>query len=121
MENLAKGYGDRTLFRGLTFDPPGQAGRDRRQRHGQIDADEDHHRRRDGGHGLHGARVDGQLRFLDQSRTVLDDDISVFDNITDGNEQLPFGSTVIDSRAYVARFNFRGEDQQRKVGGAQVG
>jgi ATPase subunit of ABC transporter with duplicated ATPase domains len=54
-----------------------------------------------------------EMSFIDQSRTVLDDTQSVFQNITDGNEQLPFGSRTIDSRAYVARFNFKGEDQQR--------
>ena len=54
-----------------------------------------------------------ELSYLDQSRIILDDDKSVWENITDGNEQLPFGTVVIDSRAYVARFNFKGEDQQR--------
>ena len=56
------------------------------------------------------------LSYLDQSRTVLDDKKSVWENITEGNEQLPFGNRVIDSRAYVARFNFKGEDQQRLLG-----
>ncbi|MDP6370630.1 MAG: ATP-binding cassette domain-containing protein, partial [Planctomycetota bacterium] len=51
-----------------------------------------------------------------QSRTILNDDESVFQNITEGNEQLPFGNRTIDSRAYVARFNFKGEDQQRPLG-----
>ena len=118
VENLAKGYGDRTLFRGLTFSIPPQAklgviganGMGKSTLMKIIIGDET----ADEGSMELGSTV--QLRFLDQSRTVLDDDISVFDNITDGNEQLPFGSTVIDSRAYVARFNFRGEDQQRKVG-----
>jgi ATPase subunit of ABC transporter with duplicated ATPase domains len=47
---------------------------------------------------------------------VLDDQKTVFENITDGNEQLPFGNRTIDSRAYVARFNFKGEDQQKLLG-----
>jgi len=118
VENLAKGYGERTLFRGLSFSIPPQAklgviganGMGKSTLMKIIIGDE----AADEGSMELGSTV--QLRFLDQSRTVLDDDISVFDNITDGNEQLPFGSTVIDSRAYVARFNFRGEDQQRKVG-----
>ena len=118
VKNLEKGYGDRTLFRDLTFSIPPQAklgviganGMGKSTLMKIIIGDET----ADEGSMELGSTV--QLRFLDQSRTVLDDDVSVFDNITDGNEQLPFGSTVIDSRAYVARFNFRGEDQQRKVG-----
>ena len=54
-----------------------------------------------------------EMTFIDQSRTVLDDDASVYQNITEGNEQLEFGTRTIDGRAYVARFNFKGEDQQR--------
>jgi ATP-binding cassette ChvD family protein len=56
------------------------------------------------------------LRYLDQSRTILDDSKSVFDNITEGNPQIPFGAKVLEGRAYVARFNFRGEDQQKLLG-----
>jgi energy-dependent translational throttle protein EttA len=57
-----------------------------------------------------------EISFVDQSRTVLNDDETVFKNITDGNEILAFGARTIDSRAYVARFNFKGEDQQRPLG-----
>tara|TARA_R110002126_G_scaffold19349_3_gene72517 strand:+ start:1819 stop:3489 length:1671 start_codon:yes stop_codon:yes gene_type:complete len=57
-----------------------------------------------------------EISFVDQSRTVLNDEDTVFKNITDGNEILAFGSRTIDSRAYVARFNFKGEDQQRPLG-----
>jgi len=57
-----------------------------------------------------------QLTWLDQSRTVLDDEKSVYDNITEGNPQIPFGSKLLDGRAYVARFNFKGEDQQKLLG-----
>jgi ATP-binding cassette ChvD family protein len=118
VENLAKGYGDRTLFRGLTFSIPPQAklgviganGMGKSTLMKIIIGDET----ADEGSMELGSTV--QLRFLDQSRTVLDDDISVFDNITDGNEQLPFDGKTIDGRAFVARFNFRGEDQQKLVG-----
>jgi len=118
VEGLAKGYGDRTLFRDLTFSLPAQAklgvigpnGMGKSTLMRIIIGDET----ADAGKAELGQTV--LLRFLDQSRTVLDDDQTVFQNITDGNEQLPFGTTVIDSRAYVARFNFKGEDQQRKVG-----
>jgi len=57
-----------------------------------------------------------QMVYLDQSRTVLDDEQSVYDNITDGNEQLPFDGKTIDGRAFVARFNFKGEEQQKLLG-----
>src|SRR5262249_13916259 len=57
-----------------------------------------------------------KLTYLDQSRTILDDEKSVFDNITEGTPQIPFGSKLLDGRAYVARFNFKGEDQQKLLG-----
>jgi sulfate-transporting ATPase len=56
------------------------------------------------------------LRYLDQSRAILDDSKSVYDNITEGNPQIPYGGKVLDGRAYVARFNFKGEDQQKLLG-----
>ena len=57
-----------------------------------------------------------KLTYLDQSRMVLDDKQSVYDNITEGNDLIPFGSKTIDGRAFVARFNFKGEDQQKLLG-----
>jgi len=118
VKGVKKAYGDRTLFEDLTFSLPPQAklgviganGMGKSTLMKIIIGTET----ADAGEVELGQTV--LLRFLDQSRTVLDDDKSVFDNITDGNEQLPFGTSVIDSRAYVARFNFKGEDQQRKVG-----
>ena len=56
------------------------------------------------------------LRYLDQSRAILDDSKSVYDNITEGNPQIPYGGKILDGRAYVARFNFKGEDQQKLLG-----
>ncbi len=117
IKELTKGYGDRTLFKDVTFSMPPQAklgviganGMGKSTLMKIIIGTEE----ADSGVVEMGSTV--LLRFLDQSRTVLDDDQTVFQNITDGNEQLPFGNTVIDSRAYVARFNFKGEDQQRKV------
>ncbi len=57
-----------------------------------------------------------KMVWLDQSRTVLDDAKTVYDNITEGNPQIPFGNKILDGRAYVARFNFKGEDQQKLLG-----
>ncbi len=56
------------------------------------------------------------LRYLDQSRAILDNDKSVYDNITEGNPQIAYGGKTLDGRAYVARFNFKGEDQQKLLG-----
>ena len=117
IKGVGKSYGERTLFSDLTFSLPPQAklgviganGMGKSTLMKIIMGTET----ADGGEVEIGSTV--LMRFLDQSRTVLDDDKSVFENITDGNEQLPFGTATIDSRAYLARFNFRGEDQQRKV------
>ena len=57
-----------------------------------------------------------KLTYLEQSRTVLDDEKSVYENITEGQDLIPFGNTTIEGRAYVARFNFKGEDQQKLLG-----
>ncbi len=56
------------------------------------------------------------LAYVDQTRETLSPDRSVFEEITGGEEEIPFGSRKINGRAYVSRFHFRGPDQQRKVG-----
>jgi len=56
------------------------------------------------------------ISYLDQSRLILDDKATVYENITEGNDLIPFGTTTMDGRAYVSRFNFRGEDQQKVLG-----
>jgi len=62
-----------------------------------------------------------EICYLDQSRLVLDDEKTVFQEITDGLDEIPFGQGFIASRAYLARFNFRGEDQQKLVGNLSGG
>ncbi|MEM7517678.1 MAG: energy-dependent translational throttle protein EttA, partial [Planctomycetota bacterium] len=62
-----------------------------------------------------------EMTYLDQSRITLDDDDTVYNNITEGNDLIPFGTATLDGRAYVARFNFKGEDQQKKVGDCSGG
>ena len=57
-----------------------------------------------------------KLTYLDQSRAILDDTKTVYENITEGNELIRYGSATLDGRAYVARFNFKGEDQQKRLG-----
>ena len=56
-----------------------------------------------------------RMAYVDQSRT-LDADKTIWEEITGGNEQLQLGTQLVNSRAYVARFNFSGSEQQRKVG-----
>jgi energy-dependent translational throttle protein EttA len=56
------------------------------------------------------------LSYVDQHRDALDDGKTVFEEITGGQETLKFGSTTVNSRLYVSRFNFRGPQQQKKVG-----
>jgi ATPase subunit of ABC transporter with duplicated ATPase domains len=55
------------------------------------------------------------LAYVDQSRT-LDANKSIWEEITGGEETLKLGNREVNSRAYVARFNFSGSDQQKKVG-----
>ena len=56
-----------------------------------------------------------KLAYVDQGR-ALNPDKSIWEEITDGNEQFELGNRLVNSRAYVARFNFSGSDQQKKVG-----
>jgi sulfate-transporting ATPase len=56
------------------------------------------------------------LAYVDQSRDTLDPDKTVYEEITDDYDQLTIGDVEVNSRAYVASFNFNGSDQQKKVG-----
>jgi sulfate-transporting ATPase len=57
-----------------------------------------------------------QLAYVDQARDMLDNDKTVWEEISGGAENLTLGSRKMNSRAYVASFNFHGTDQQKKVG-----
>ena len=57
-----------------------------------------------------------KLAYVDQSREALDPEKSVWEVITGGAETLALGKYQMNSRAYVARFNFAGQDQQKRVG-----
>jgi len=61
------------------------------------------------------------LAYLDQSRDVLDSNKTVWEEIAGGLDTVQLGSREIASRAYVARFNFSGSDQQKKVGNLSGG
>jgi ATPase subunit of ABC transporter with duplicated ATPase domains len=56
------------------------------------------------------------LGYVDQSRDSLDANKTVFEEISDGQEEIDLGKRKINSRAYAGLFNFRGADQQKKVG-----
>lgn len=115
VRDLNKGFGDRTLIQDLDFElPPGGIlgvigangmGKSTLMKM-LIDKETP-----DSGSITIGSTV--EMVYLDQSRTVLDDELSVYDNITEGNDLLPFAGRTIDGRAFVARFNFKGEDQQK--------
>ena len=55
-----------------------------------------------------------KLAYVDQNRE-LDLDKTIWEEITGGNEQIQLGKQLVNSRAYVSRFNFSGSDQQKKV------
>ncbi len=56
------------------------------------------------------------LSYVDQHRDALDDQRSVFEEITDGKDRIELGTVTMNSRVYVSRFNFRGPQQQKRVG-----
>jgi sulfate-transporting ATPase len=62
-----------------------------------------------------------QLAYVDQSREALDGEKTVWEEISGGLDQMQLGEQSIASRAYVAGFNFKGSDQQKKVGGLSGG
>jgi len=57
-----------------------------------------------------------QIAYVDQSRDALDDNKTVWEEISDGQDMISVGRYEVNSRAYVSRFNFNGTDQQKRVG-----
>jgi len=57
-----------------------------------------------------------KLGYVDQSRDTLNPDRTVWEEIADGRDIIEFGKASVPSRAYVSGFNFKGSDQQKKVG-----
>jgi ATP-binding cassette ChvD family protein len=62
-----------------------------------------------------------QIGYVDQSRDALAADKTVYDEISEGNDEVELGKRTVNARAYCAWFNFRGRDQQRKVGSLSGG
>ncbi len=117
-ENVSKGFGDRLLIDDLSFELPpggivgviGANGAGKTTLFRMIIGAE----KPDNGTITIGDTV--ELGYVDQSRDSLDGTKSVFDEISGGTDHLEFGKQVMNSRAYVASFNFKGGDQQKKVG-----
>ncbi|HEY4593607.1 MAG TPA: energy-dependent translational throttle protein EttA, partial [Thermoanaerobaculia bacterium] len=117
-KSLSKGYGDRLLIDDLSFSLPrggivgviGPNGAGKTTLFRMITGQE----QPDGGTLSVGSTV--QIAYVDQSRDALDPDKTVYQEISDGQDTLQFGKRSVNARAYAAGFNFRGSDQQKKVG-----
>ncbi|CAB4322374.1 MAG: energy-dependent translational throttle protein EttA [Actinobacteria bacterium] len=117
-EGISKGFGDRLLVEDLSFNLPragivgviGPNGAGKTTLFRMITGQEDP----DGGAMRIGPTVN--LAYVDQSRDSLDSEKTVYEEITSGNDIIKLGSREMNGRAYVASFNFKGSDQQKKVG-----
>ena len=117
-EGLTKGYGDRLLIEDLAFTLPpggivgviGPNGAGKTTLFRMITGQEEP----DAGALRLGETV--ELAYVDQSRDALDPEKSVWEEISDGQDQIDVGGREMASRAYVGSFNFKSSDQQQKVG-----
>jgi ATP-binding cassette ChvD family protein len=122
-EGLRKGFGDRLLIEDLSFSLPpagivgviGPNGAGKTTLFKMIVGDE----QPDAGVLRVGDTV--ELAYVDQSRDALDAEKNVWEEISDGYDQIKVGEREMNSRAYVSGFNFKGSDQQRKVGALSGG
>ena len=118
VESLAKGYGGDPIFSDLTFTVPrgavvgliGPNGAGKTTLFKMIAGEE----QPDSGTLKLGSTV--KLSYVDQHRHDLGAENTVFEEITGGTEHIEVAGKTINSRAYVGRFNFKGPDQQKKVG-----
>jgi len=118
VNDLKKGFGDKLLIDGLSFQLPaggivgviGPNGAGKTTMFRMITGED----QADSGTIRLGDTV--QLASVDQSRDSLNDDNTVWEEISDGLDLIQVGSYETSSRAYVGRFNFRGQDQQKKIG-----
>ena len=117
-DHVSKGFGDRLLIRDLDFRlPPGGVvgvigpnGAGKTTLFKMIIGDETP----DEGRIVLGETV--KLGYVNQSRDALDPKKTVWEEISGGNDMLKLGEREVPSRAYVGAFNFKGGDQQKKVG-----
>ena len=118
VDNLKKGFGDKLLIDGLSFQLPpggivgviGPNGAGKTTLFRMITGEE----QPDSGTLRLGETV--QIASVDQSRESLNGDNTVWEEISDGLDMIKVGNYETSSRAYVGRFNFRGQDQQKKIG-----
>jgi len=118
VEGVSKGFGDRLLYENLSFRLPpggivgviGPNGAGKTTLFRMITGQE----KPDTGTFTVGDTV--VLGYVDQSRDSLDPEKTVFEEISDGQEEIDVGRRKINARAYAGLFNFRGPDQQKKVG-----
>ena len=118
VQNLRKGFGDRLLIEDLSFTLPragivgiiGPNGAGKTTLFKMLTGQEPV----DAGTVTVGDTV--ELAYVDQSRDSLDPDATVFEEITGGVEHMKVGNREIHGRAYCASFNFKGSDQQKRVG-----
>ena len=116
--NLNKGFGDQLLIDGLSFKLPpggivgviGPNGAGKTTLFRMITGQD----KPDAGEIEIGESV--QLGYVDQSRDALDDKKNVWEEISGGNDVIYLGKREINSRGYCSTFNFKGADQQKKVG-----
>ncbi len=117
-KNLTKSYGDKLLFEDLTFSLPpggivgviGPNGAGKTTLFKLITGQE----KPDSGDIRVGETV--KLGYVDQSRDALDPNKNVWEEVSGGNDRFYFGKNEVATRAYVGAFNFKGGDQQKKVG-----
>ena len=117
-EHVKKSFGDKLLYEDLNFKlppagivgivGPNGAGKTTifRMIMDQLKADS----------GIFKVGETAKLSYVDQSHEKMDPEKSIYDIIGDGQEQFEIGNQIINSRAYLARFNFSGGDQSKKVG-----
>ncbi|HYO62095.1 MAG TPA: energy-dependent translational throttle protein EttA [Pyrinomonadaceae bacterium] len=122
-DGVSKAYGDRLLIEGMSFSLPpggivgviGPNGAGKTTLFRMITGQEQP---------TSGAFRTGEtvkLAYVDQSRDALSPDKSIWEEISDGLDVVQLGPRQVNSRAYVARFNFSGSDQQKKVGALSGG
>jgi sulfate-transporting ATPase len=117
-DGLRKGFGDRLLIEDLSFKLPrggivgiiGPNGAGKTTLFRMITGQE----QPDAGELRIGDTV--ELAYVDQTRDALDDDKSVWEEISGGMDQIKVGDRTMSSRAYCSSWNFKGSDQQKKVG-----
>jgi sulfate-transporting ATPase len=117
-EKVSKSFGDQLLFEGLSFQMPrgaivgvvGPNGAGKTTLFKLITGQEKPD------HGTFRVGETVQLGYIDQSRDSLHNNSTVWEEISGGLDEIELGKAKIPSRAYCARFNFKGADQQKKVG-----